>query len=57
MEHTSEFDTKVKKACQKKEALFTESKGRYAIPFNVCRSILNDEYSGRGICSTKYCKH
>ena len=31
MEHTSEFDTKVKKACQKKEALFTESKGRYAV--------------------------
>ena len=31
MEHTSEFDTKVKKACHKKEELFAESKARYAI--------------------------
>lgn len=31
MEQTSQFSTKVMKACQKKEALFNESKARYAI--------------------------
>ena len=31
MEHTSEFNTKLEKACQKKEALFDESKMRYAL--------------------------
>ena len=29
MEHTSEFNTKLEKACHKKEALFEESKMRY----------------------------
>lgn len=31
MEHTSEFNTKLEKACHKKEALFDESKMRYAL--------------------------
>ena len=31
MEHTSEFNMKIKKACHKKEELFAESKARYAI--------------------------
>ena len=31
MEHTSEFNMKIKKACHKKEELFAESKVRYAI--------------------------
>ncbi len=54
MEHTSEFNTKLESMSQR-EALFDESKMRYALRSMPMGAFFNDEYSRRSSCSTNYC--